>query len=119
MAGPRNLAPGIAEDTQKLQSCRGQNRVSIRATRRPYQQFNFVHRVAEVIDRAGLAGKRYGDLRRSAVVRLAMAGCTIPMIASITGHSYSRCEEILEVYLPRSTELARIAIERVLTARAK
>lgn len=87
-------------------------------TKRPYKQYNFVHRAAEVIDGAGLAGKRYGDLRRSAVVRLAMAGCTIPMIASITGHSYKRCEEILEVYLPRSTELARLAIERVLSARA-
>jgi integrase len=88
-------------------------------TFRPYRQFNFVHLVAEVIEAAGLKGKRYGDLRRSAVVRLAMAGCTIPMIASITGHSYKRCEEILEVYLPRSTELARLAIERVLQARAK
>lgn len=87
-------------------------------TQRPYKQFNFVHRVAEVIAAAGLSGKRYGDLRRSAVVRLAMAGCTIPMIASITGHSYARCEEILEVYLPRSTEMARLAIERVLAARA-
>lgn len=87
-------------------------------THRPYKQFNFVHLVGEVIENAGLAGKRYGDLRRSAVVRLAMAGCTIPMIASITGHSYKRCEEILEVYLPRSTELARLAIQRVLAARA-
>lgn len=87
-------------------------------THRPYTQFNFVHLVGEVIEEAGLAGKRYGDLRRSAVVRLAMAGCTIPMIASITGHSYKRCEEILEVYLPRSTELARLAIQRVLAARA-
>jgi integrase len=88
-------------------------------TSRPYRQFNFVHRVAEVIEAAGFKGKRYGDLRRSAVVRLAMSGCTIPMIASITGHSYKRCEEILEVYLPRSTEMARMAIERVLQARSK
>lgn len=86
-------------------------------THRPYQQFNFVHRVAEVIAKAGIEGKRFGDLRRSAVVRLALAGCTIPMIASITGHSYKRCEEILEVYLPRSTELARLAIERLLQSR--
>jgi integrase len=88
-------------------------------THQPYKQYNFVHLVGEVIEAAGLKGKRYGDLRRSAVVRLAMAGCTIPMIASITGHSYKRCEEILEVYLPRSTDLARLAIERVLAARAK
>jgi hypothetical protein len=41
------------------------------------------------------------------------------MIASITGHSCKHREEILEVYLPRSTELARLAIERVLQARSK
>jgi hypothetical protein len=41
------------------------------------------------------------------------------MIASVTGHSYKRCEEILETYLPRTTELARLAIEQVLQARVK
>jgi len=88
-------------------------------THRPYKQYNFVHVVAEVIEAAGFKGKRYGDLRRSAVARLAMSNCTIPMIASITGHSYTRCEEILETYLPRSTEMARLAIEHVLQARSK
>jgi integrase len=87
-------------------------------THRPYKQYNFVHVVGEVIEAAGFAGKRYGDLRRSACVRLAMARCTIPEIAAITGHSYKRCEEILETYLPRTTEIARSAIERVLQARA-
>jgi integrase len=88
-------------------------------TKMPYKQFNFVHVVADVIEAAGFKGKRFGDLRRSAVVRLAMARCTIPMIASVTGHSYKRCEEILETYLPRSTEMARLAIAHVLQARAK
>lgn len=88
-------------------------------TRQPYKQFNFIHLAADVIKAAGLKGKWFGDLRRSAVVRLAMAGCTIPEIASITGHSYARCEQILEVYLPRSTGLARNAIQRVLAARTK
>jgi len=88
-------------------------------TKRPYKQFHFVHRVAEVIEAAGLKGKTFGDLRRSAVVRLAQSGCTIPEIASITGHSYARCEQILQVYLPRTTPMARAAIQKVLAARVQ
>lgn len=88
-------------------------------TRQPYKQFNFIHLAADLIEAAGFKGKTFQDLRRSAVYRLALAGCTIPMISSITGHSYSRCEQILEVYLPRTTEMARLAVERVLTARRR
>lgn len=86
-------------------------------TRQPYKQFNFVHLVAGLIESASFKGKTFQDLRRSSVYRLAIAGCTIPMISSITGHSYARCEQILEVYLPRTTEMARLAIERVLASR--
>lgn len=88
-------------------------------TRQPYKQFNFIHLAADLIEAAGFKGKTFQDLRRSAVYRLALAGCTIPMISSITGHSYSRCEQILEVYLPRTTEMARLAVERVLAARGR
>lgn len=86
-------------------------------TRRPYKQFNFIHLVGDLIEAAGFKGKTFQDLRRSSVYRLAIAGCTIPMISAITGHSYARCEQILEVYLPRTTEMARLAIERVLASR--
>jgi integrase len=86
-------------------------------TRRPYERFNFRHRAADMIEAAGIEGKTFGDLRRSAVVRLAVAGCSIPQIAAVTGHSYEQCEKILETYLPRTTEVARQAIRRLLAAR--
>lgn len=87
-------------------------------TKRPYERFNFRHRAADVIEAAGIAGKTFGDLRRSAVVRLAIAGCLIPQIASVTGHSYEQAEKILEAYLPRTTEAARQAIKQLLATRA-
>lgn len=49
------------------------------------------------------------QLRHSCVVQLARAGCTIPEIAAITGHSLSSVEKILGHYLPRDSKVARNA----------
>lgn len=45
-------------------------------------------------------------LRHSCVVQLARAGCTVPEIAAITGHSPASVQEILKVYLPRDSRVA-------------
>lgn len=45
-------------------------------------------------------------LRHSCVVQLARSGATIPVIASVTGHSPFSAEQILRKYLPRDNELA-------------
>jgi hypothetical protein len=82
-------------------------------TSRPYAQFNFVHRTAEVIAAAGIVGKRYGDLRRSAVVRLVEAGCTIP------GDRVHHRAQLRALRSERTTALARAAISNLLKARAK
>lgn len=59
-------------------------------------------------------------LRHSCVVQLARAGCTVPEIAAITGHSPASVQEILKVYLPRDSTVARNAQEkRGLVARRK
>jgi hypothetical protein len=92
-------------------------------TGRPYKKDNFsklvndVFRALDLRDEETGKSKVFQDLRRSSVVRLALAGCSIPMIAAITGHSYAYCEKILEVYLPRTTEMARAAIEKLLAWR--
>jgi len=64
-------------------------------------------------DRAGLQHLQARDLRRTAMVRLAEAGCTVPEIASISGHSIDRTERILEVYLPRTRAMASAAIAKL------
>lgn len=61
--------------------------------------------------------KLYRDLRRSGVVRLALAGVDRVGIASISRHSYATIDTMLETYLPRTTAMARIAIQKVLDAR--
>lgn len=49
------------------------------------------------------------QLRHSCVVQLARAGCTVPEIASITGHALGSVHSILSVYLPGDSTVARNA----------
>lgn len=53
---------------------------------------------------------RFNDLRGTAVTLLAEAGCSIPQIASITGHSLQSATRILEKYLARTAALSQAAI---------
>jgi len=50
---------------------------------------------------AGITGLTFNDLRGTAVTRLAVAGCTVPEIATITGHSLRDVGAILDSQLPR------------------
>jgi hypothetical protein len=52
----------------------------------------------------------FNDLRGTTVTLLAEAGCTVPQIASITGHSLKTVHSILEKYLSRTKGLASKAI---------
>jgi hypothetical protein len=53
------------------------------------------------------------DLRRTAVVRLAEADCTVPQIAAITGHSLKQVEGIMESYFVRTYEMGAAAITKL------
>jgi len=61
---------------------------------------------------AGLGHLQQRDLRRTAVVKLAEAGCEVPEIAAITGHVIDKTAAILEDYLPRTLTMARAAIAK-------
>ena len=58
----------------------------------------------------------FHDLRGTAVTRLAVAGCTVPEIVSITGHSLASVQTILEKHYlhsdPRIAESAVIKLEK-------
>lgn len=92
-------------------------------TGQPYKPDTFRHIFAEIRAAAGIdeIAQRHGiegnllfmDLRRTAVVHLARAGCSVPEIAAITGHSVSHTVSILEVYLPRDSEMAAAAIAKL------
>ncbi len=98
-------------------------------TRRPFKADHYRHlfaqvraaAVAGVKDAQGawlvepmesLANFRDQDLRDTAVTWLARAGCTIPEIASITGHEMATVTAILKHYLAMHEELADNAIAK-------
>jgi integrase len=89
-------------------------------TGQPYREDHFRHEFARIRQLAGLpASLRFMDLRRTAVVRLAEAGCSVPEIAAVTGHAIDRTARILEVYLPRTAPMARAAVARLDEARRR
>ena len=61
----------------------------------------------------GAAHKLFLDLRDTAITRLALAGCTIPEIRAITGHSMETIHKILKHYLALDDRMATSAIERL------
>ncbi|MAW89649.1 MAG: integrase [Altererythrobacter sp.] len=64
--------------------------------------------------KAGVADVTFHDLRGTAVTRLALAGCTPPEIATLTGHSLKDVNEILDAhYLSRDSQLAESAIRKL------
>jgi integrase len=68
---------------------------------------------SEAANAAGITGLHFHDLRGTAVTMLAEAGCTIPEIAAITGHSLKHITHVLEVYLSRTRVLADAAIVKL------
>ena len=61
---------------------------------------------------AGIKDLHFHDLRGTTVTMLAEAGCTVPEIASITGHSLRTAQRILDKYLARTGKLAANAIAK-------
>lgn len=87
-------------------------------TGRPYTEDTFSHDFREIADTCeglthGTVPLLFMDLRRTAVVNLARAGCTVPEIAAITGHSKRTIHELLETYLPTDAAVAENAIAKL------
>lgn len=86
---------------------------------RPWTSDGFRTSWAKACDRAGIEGLTFHDLRGTAVVRLAIAGASVPQIAAVTGHSLKDVEAILDAhYLGRDIQLAEAAVLK-LEARTK
>jgi integrase len=85
--------------------------VMFRGRQVPYLRFN--ERWRRITERAGIEGAQARDLRRTAMLRMAEAGATVPQIASVSGHSIEQTQRILNTYLPRNRDLAEIAIARL------
>jgi hypothetical protein len=75
----------------------------------------FISSFRKAKEEAGIAGVNFSDLRgTAAVTRLALAGCTVPEICAITGHSHDEANAILQAhYLHRDPQLAWNAIRKL------
>ena len=63
---------------------------------------------------SGITNLTFHDIRGTAVTRLAQAGCTVPEIATFTGHSLKDVGNILDShYLHRDDGLANSAMEKL------
>ncbi|MET4803768.1 site-specific integrase [Bradyrhizobium sp. LB11.1] len=86
---------------------------------RPWTSDGFRTSWSKACERAGISGLTFHDLRGTAVVRLAIAGASVPQIAAVTGHSLKDVEAILDAhYLGRDIQLAEAAVLK-LEARTK
>ncbi len=82
---------------------------------RPWTSDGFRTSWGKACIKAGLADDlHFHDLRGSAVVRLAIAGATVPEIATFTGHGLKDVEAILDAhYLGRDVRLAENAVRKL------
>lgn len=78
------------------------------ATGRPFRDVDRLSHVFEEVRGRAKVNRHLvlRALRHSCVVQLARAGCTVPEVAAITGHSIQTVEKILSIYLPRDNEVA-------------
>src|SRR6185436_18616684 len=81
---------------------------------KPWSESGFQGAWGKATMRSGIRGLTFHDLRGTAVVMLARAGCNEIEIYSITGHKPSDVRAILTAhYLPRDAEVARNAIGKL------
>lgn len=78
-----------------------------RRTGKPFAEQRLGHVWSAIRKEAGFNSRlQIRALRHSCVVQLARAGCDVPEIASITGHSPFSANQILAKYLPRDNQVA-------------
>ncbi len=78
------------------------------ATLKKHPDLDQSHRFAP-----GLSTLTFQDTRDTAVTRLAMAGCTLPQIAAITGHSPAHITAVIKHYLALDVAMADEGISRL------
>jgi integrase len=78
----------------------------------PFKKRYFAEQWEHTCKAAGILDLHFHDIRGTTVTMLAEAGCTLPEIVAITGHSLRRAQDILEKYLSRTSKLAESAIAK-------
>jgi integrase len=91
-----------------------------RRTRASFNEHSFRHRYAEVRaiaakekDCASVASLWFADMRDTGITRCALAGCTLPEIAALSGHSLETINTILKHYLELNEAHADAACDKL------
>jgi len=80
----------------------------------PWTEDGFRTSWGKAFEKTNLGDLHFHDLRGTAVTRLAPSNCTVPEIASITGHAMETVQAILDAhYLSGRLELAESAIKKL------
>jgi integrase len=118
--GARLLIP-VGEPLKKMLDARRREAMSAvtiltTASGRSWTSDGFRTSWTKGCEKAGIVDLTFHDLRGTAVTRLAIAGCTVAEIATITGHSLRDVGAILDAhYLKRDQSLAVSAIAKLET----
>ena len=73
----------------------------------PWTESGFRASWSKAFNETALSDLHFNDLRGTAVINLADAGCSIPEIASITGHKLKSVHGILERYWSPTSNSSR------------
>lgn len=104
----------VLDRAMKLMEGRKSVLIISRKSGRPYSEFDFSRDFREVATEANVPKEKQAkDLRRNCVVTLAEAGCTVPEIASITGHQIDYCQKILNTYWQATKVISINAMQKV------
>ncbi len=85
----------------------------------PWTESGFRASWSKAFNETGLSDLHFNDLRGTAVVNLADAKCSIPEIASITGHKLKSVHGILERYWSPTQTQAANAVAKIEAFRGK
>jgi integrase len=109
-----NAARASQEELAKQNGGRPSDRILVSSKGVGWSLGGFDASWKAALKQAGITGVTFHDLRGTAVTRLAVAGCTVPEIATITGHSLADVEDILDRhYLNRDSGLGENAIRKL------
>jgi integrase len=77
---------------------------------RPWTEDGFRTSWDKAFRKTSLKDLHFHDLRGTAVTRLALSNCSVPEIASITGHSMKTVQEILDAPTDDQTSASRVRV---------
>jgi Phage integrase family len=80
-------------------------------TGRRWNQSRFEREFRQIARAAGIPDElQFRDLRRTATVQLAEAGCEVPEIAAVGGWSIDSVHKMLKIYCPLNVTMAKNAV---------